>query len=138
VDDLIALPDEPSIRVVLLPRDTNSQGTIFGGIILSYIDLAGAVEVGKTTRQKVVTVGIKEVSFKAPVFVGEVVSFYTTTTRVGKTSVTVHVDVEVWRKQESIHVTEADLTFVCVDENGNPTPVVESSKRINRSKNKSR
>ena len=138
MEDPISLPDEPSIRVVLLPRDTNSQGTIFGGIILSYIDLAGAVEVGKTTRQKVVTVGIKEVSFKAPVFVGEVVSFYTTTTKVGKTSVSVHVDVEVWRKQESIHVTEADLTFVCVDEKGHPTPVIASSKRINRSKNKSR
>ena len=138
MDDSKALPEEPSIRVVLLPRDTNSQGTIFGGIILSYIDLAGAVEVGKTTRQKVVTVGIKEVSFRAPVFVGEVVSFYTTTTRVGNTSISVHVDVEVWRQQESIHVTEADLTFVCVDEHGKPTAVVESSKRMNRSKNKSR
>ncbi len=138
MDDIKSLPDEPSIRTVLLPRDTNSQGTIFGGIILSYIDLAGAVEVGKTTRQKVVTVGIKEVSFKAPVFVGEVVSFYTTTTKVGNTSISVHVDVEVWRQQESIHVTEADLTFVCVDANGQPTSVVASSKRINRSKDKSR
>lgn len=114
---------EPSIRVVLLPRDTNSQGTIFGGIILSYIDLAGAVEVGKTTKQRIVTKAIKEVSFKAPVFVGEVVSFYTRTVRVGTTSVTVHVDVEVRRKYETVDVTEADLTFVCLDEDGKPAPV---------------
>lgn len=106
---------DPAIRVVLLPRDTNSQGTIFGGIILSHIDLAGAVEAAKTTRQKVVTKAIKEVEFKAPVFVGEVVSFYATTLRVGTTSITVHVDVEVMREGEVVEVTHADLTFVCVD-----------------------
>ncbi|MBZ0185572.1 MAG: hypothetical protein K8F91_04910 [Candidatus Obscuribacterales bacterium] len=117
---------EPSIRVVLLPKDTNSQGTIFGGIILSHIDLAGAVEVGKTTRQKVVTVAIKEVVFKAPVFVGEAVSFYTRTTRIGKTSISVHVDVEVNRNRRIVEVTAADLIFVCVDKNGKPTPVDRS------------
>ena len=119
----MSLDRAPSIRVVLLPRDTNSQGTIFGGIILSHIDLAGAVEAGKTTRQKVVTAAIKEVVFKAPVFVGEVVSFYTSTNRVGRTSITVHVDVEVMRGGESIPVTAADLTFVCVDKSGRPVPV---------------
>ncbi len=116
---------EPSIRVVLLPKDTNSQGFIFGGIILSYIDLAGAVEVHKTTRQKVVTKAIKEVTFISPVHVGEVVSFYTNTTRVGHTSVTVHVLVEVERGHDRLEVTEADLTFVCVDDNGRPTPIVK-------------
>lgn len=115
---------DPSIRVVLQPKDTNSQGTIFGGIILSHIDLAGAVECSKTTNQKVVTIAIKEVQFKAPVFMGEIVSFYTDTTRVGNTSISVHVDVEVLRKHETVKVTEADLTFVCVDEHGKPTPVV--------------
>lgn len=115
---------QPSIRVVLLPKDTNSQGTIFGGIILSQIDLAGAVEVHKTTKQKVVTVAIKAVTFKAPVHVGEVVSFFTRTDRVGKTSVSVHVDVVVERDHEEVPVTEADLTFVCVDDDGRPTPVV--------------
>jgi Acyl-CoA hydrolase len=114
---------DPSIRVVLLPRDTNSQGSIFGGIILSYIDLAGAVEVHKTTKQRVVTAAIKEVIFHAPVKTGEVVSFYTSTTRIGRTSITVHVDVEVERNHEFIEVTHADLTFVCVDGNGKPAPV---------------
>ncbi|MCA9815120.1 MAG: acyl-CoA thioesterase [Candidatus Obscuribacterales bacterium] len=117
----------PAIRVVLLPRDTNSQGTIFGGIILSHIDLAGAVEAAKTTRQKVVTKAIKEVEFKAPVFVGEVVSFYATTLRVGTTSITVHVDVEVMREGEVVEVTHADLTFVCVDKDGRPSKIRKDS-----------
>lgn len=118
---------DPAIRVVLLPRDTNSQGTIFGGIILSHIDLAGAVEAAKTTRQKVVTKAIKEVEFKAPVFVGEVVSFYATTLRVGTTSITVHVDVEVMREGEVVEVTHADLTFVCVDKDGRPSKIRKDS-----------
>lgn len=93
---------------------------------MSYIDLAGAVECARTTRQKVVTVAIKEVQFKAPVYMGEVVSFYSHTTRVGTTSISVHVDVEVLRGHETVAVTEADLTFVCVDTNGKPTPIIRS------------
>lgn len=115
---------DPAIRVVLLPRDTNNQGYIFGGIILSYIDLAGAVEVGKTTRQRIVTAGIKEVDFKAPVKVGEVVSFYARTVRIGRTSITVRVDVESSREHEDVHVTSAELTFVALDSEGKPTEVV--------------
>ncbi len=117
---------DPAIRVVLQPKDTNKAGTIFGGIILSYIDLAGAVEVGKTTQQRIVTAGIKEVEFKAPVLVGEVVSFYTKTLRVGRTSVTVSVEVESTRGHEFVRVTSAELTFVCLDQDGKPTPVVQS------------
>lgn len=117
---------DPAIRVVLLPRDTNNQGTIFGGIILSHIDLAGAVEVRKNTKQRIVTVAIKEVHFKAPVMVGEVVSFYTSTTKIGNTSVSVHVDVEVNRNHDEIHVTSADLTFVAIDDKGQPTPIIRS------------
>ncbi|MDR3611973.1 MAG: hotdog domain-containing protein [Candidatus Obscuribacterales bacterium] len=115
---------DPAIRVVLLPRDTNSRGTIFGGIILSYIDLAGSVEVGKVTRQRYVTVAMKEVVFKAPVHVGEVVSFYSSILKIGRTSVSVHVDVETDRNGAICYVTAADLTFVCVDDNGQPTPVI--------------
>lgn len=116
---------DPAIRVVLQPKDTNRHGTIFGGIILSYIDLAGAVEVTKTTRQKIVTVAVDRVVFKEPVMVGEVVSFYTKTVKVGKTSISVHVDVEVNRSHKGeIQVTSADLTFVCVDDDGRPTQVV--------------
>ncbi len=119
---------DPAIRVVLLPRDTNKAGTIFGGIILSYIDLAGATEVGKTTRQRIVTKAIKEVIFEEPVMVGEVVSFYAHTTAIGRTSVSVHVDVEVDREpHKHVRVTSADLTFVCVNAQGIPEPVVPIS-----------
>jgi acyl-CoA thioesterase YciA len=114
---------DPAIRVVLLPKDTNSRGTIFGGIILSYIDLAGAAQVNKLTQQRCVTVAMKEVVFKAPVLVGEIVSFYTSTTGIGRTSVSVHVEVEVDRAGKCVPVTAADLTYVCVDDHGRPIPV---------------
>lgn len=121
---------DPAIRVILLPRDTNKHGTIFGGVILSYIDLAGAAAVSRVTAQRIVTVAIKEVVFHAPVLVGEAVSFYTQVTRIGKTSVTVHVDVESMRGDNRVAVTEADITFVCVDKDGKPVPV-EEIKHIN-------
>jgi acyl-CoA thioesterase YciA len=114
---------QPAIRVVLLPRDTNGHGTIFGGIILSYIDLAGGVEAARHTKNKLVTVAMKEVDFKAPVLVGEVVSFYTNTIRVGRTSISVHVDVEVERTGKPVSVTHADMTFVSVDGEGKPKPL---------------
>lgn len=114
---------DPAIRIVLLPKDTNANGTIFGGIILSHIDLAGAVQAKKHTKQRIVTVAMKEVIFKQPVLVGEVVSFYTSTTRIGKTSITVSVDVEVYRDEQEIKVTEAELTFVAVNKEGQPIPI---------------
>lgn len=114
---------DPAIRIVLLPRDTNANGTIFGGIILSHIDLAGAVEAKKNTLERVVTVAMKEVIFKQPVYVGEVVSFYTQTVRLGKTSITVQVDVEAERSGEKVEVTAAELTFVAVDDLGHPVPI---------------
>jgi acyl-CoA thioesterase YciA len=114
---------DPAIRVVLLPKDTNANGTIFGGIILSHIDLAAAVEVGKTTSQRAVTKAIKEVIFKAPVRVGEVASFYTSTKRIGNTSITVHVDVTVWRNGSEIPVTEAEVTYVTIDNNCRPVAI---------------
>lgn len=118
-----AVRGEPAIRVVLLPRDTNAVGTIFGGIILSYIDLAGAVVAKKHTKNRVVTVAMKEVVFKEPVRVGEVVSFYATLLKIGRTSISIHVDVEVERDDKLVPVTAADLTFVSIDAEGYPTPV---------------
>ena len=95
---------DPAIRITLLPRDTNPQGTIFGGIILSYIDIAGAVEAHRRTGvERFVTVAMREVIFHQPVFVGDLVSFYAQTTRVGTTSITVRVVVEAsrWRSRRS-------------------------------------
>ncbi len=116
-------PRDPAVRVVLLPKDTNQHGTIFGGIIMSYIDIAGGVQASRIAGGPVVTVAMKEVVFKQPVMVGEVVSFYAETVRVGRTSVTVHVDVEVDRSGRLIPVTAADIVFVAVDGNGRPRPI---------------
>ncbi len=112
---------DPAIRITLLPRDTNPQGTIFGGIILSYIDMAGAVEAHRRTGiERVVTVAMREVIFHQPVFVGDLVSFYAEVTRIGTTSITVRVVVEAERHggtESRIKVTEAEVVYVAVDEN---------------------
>ena len=115
---------DPAIRITLLPRDTNPQGTIFGGIILAYIDMAGAIEAHRRTGiERFVTVAMREVIFHQPVFVGDLVSFYTETLRIGTTSITVHVIVEAERhggtSKERIRVTEAEVIYVAVDENRN-------------------
>lgn len=111
---------DPAIRITMMPRDTNPQGTIFGGVILSYIDTAGAIEAHRHTgMDRFVTVAMKEVIFHEPVYVGDLVSFYAETTRVGNTSITVHVVVEAERygvgTREKVRVTEAEVTYVAVD-----------------------
>src|SRR5947199_10179553 len=88
---------QPAIRVLMMPKDTNALGTIFGGIILSYIDQAGAVEAHRHVPGRLVTVALREVVFHAPVFVGDLVSFFTETLRLGRTSVTVKVSVAAER-----------------------------------------
>ena len=124
----------PAIRVLLLPKDTNAYGTIFGGAILSNIDLASAVEARKLAPHRYVTKAMHEVEFHEPVFVGDLVSFYTETVRVGRTSVTVRVLVEAerWgsvaesgpiRRGERVKVTEAEVVLVAVNELGRPIPI---------------
>ncbi|MBI4531752.1 MAG: acyl-CoA thioesterase [Candidatus Latescibacteria bacterium] len=117
----------PTLRVMLLPRDTNAHGTIFGGVILSHLDMAGMIEARKHTHHRIVTVAMHEVEFLAPVFVGDVVSFYSRTERIGRTSITVKVEVEAERADGSGYakVTEADVVYVAVDGNGRPIPVSE-------------
>jgi len=111
---------DPAIRITMLPRDTNPQGTIFGGMILSYIDMAGAIEAHRRTRvDRFVTVAMREVIFHKPVFVGDLVSFYAETLRIGTTSITTRVIVEAERyggTGERIRVTEAEVVYVAVDE----------------------
>src|SRR5215510_13105168 len=119
--------NDPAIRITLLPRDTNSRGTIFGGVILSYIETAGAIEAHRHTRmERLVTVAMKEVIFHKPVYVGDLVSFYAETLRVGTTSITVRVVVEVERlgkSDERVRVTEAEVIYVAVDEHGDQVPI---------------
>ena len=115
---------DPAIRVVLLPKDTNRNGTIFGGVILHHLDLAGSIEAHRQGQHRYVTVCMKEVVFVAPVYVGDLVSFYTRTRKVGRTSVTVQVDVEAERGDGSrARVTTAEIAYVAVDAGGRPVPV---------------
>ena len=122
---------DPAIRITLLPRDTNSQGTIFGGVILSYIDTAGAIEAHRRTKmERFVTVAMREVIFHKPVFVGDLVSFYAETVRIGTTSITVRVIVEAERvgaASERMRVTEAEVVYVAVDENRRKIKIVMSN-----------
>lgn len=112
----------------MLPRDTNSQGTIFGGVILSYIDMAGAIEAHRHTEMdRFVTVAMREVIFHAPVFVGDLVSFYCEIVRIGTTSITTRVVVEAERyggPRESVRVTEAEVIYVAVDAEQKKTKIV--------------
>ena len=117
---------EPTLRVTMLPRDTNAHGTIFGGVILSHIDLAGAIAASRQAPRNFVTRAMREVGFIAPVYVGDVVSFYAEVLREGKTSVTIQVIVEAERSKEpgrQVKVTEAEVIYVAVDEAGSPTPL---------------
>ncbi len=110
----------------MMPRDTSPLGTIFGGLILSYIDQAGAIEARKHTPHVVVTVAMDGVVFKEPVFVGDVLSFYAEVKRRGRTSITIDVKVEAERYLEPskiVPVTEANLTFVAVDDQRRPIPL---------------
>jgi acyl-CoA thioesterase YciA len=122
---------DPAIRVLLLPKDTNAYGTIFGGVILSHSDLASALEARRAGPHRFVTKAMREVEFHEPVFVGDIVSFFTQTVRIGRTSVTVRVLVEAERwgalpaegRGERIKVTEAEVVFVAVNAEGRPVPV---------------
>ncbi len=110
----------------MLPRDTNARGTIFGGVILSHIDLAGAVAASRQAPRNFVTRAMHAVEFIAPVYVGDVVSFYTAVLREGRTSLTIQVEVEAERSKEplrQVKVTEAEVIYVAVDEAGNPIPL---------------
>ena len=121
---------QPAIRVILMPKDTNAAGTIFGGVILSYIDLAAVVEAAKVSpTQRFVTVAMDSIVFHEPVFVGDLVSFYTSLVKIGRTSITVRVDVIAQRRENPEHhcqVTEATVVYVAVDEGRRPVPVLRA------------
>ena len=125
----------PAIKVILLPKDTNAHGTIFGGVILSNIDLASAIEARTVAAHRYVTKAMREVEFHEPVFVGDIVSFYTQLVRVGTTSITIRVTVEAERwgvpptrmgmtgHGELVKVTEAEVILVAVNDQGRPVPI---------------
>ncbi len=121
-----------AIKALMMPRDTNPYGTIFGGVLLSYIDQAGAIGARHEMRrsgwpeQPVVTVAMNSVEFHEAVVVGDVVSFYTRVVRIGRTSITMHVTVRTERGGESVQLTEAEVTYVAVrlgDEGRRTVPI---------------
>ena len=130
----------PAIKVLLLPKDTNAYGTIFGGVILSNIDLASAVQARTVAPHRYVTKAMREVEFHEPVFLGDIVSFFTETVRVGRTSVTVRVSVEAERWNattssgmgvaERIKVTEAEVVLVAVNADGRPVPIHPEPRQV--------
>lgn len=129
------MPDPyTAIQIVMMPRDTNPHGTIFGGVILSYIDMAGAIAArreivlrGGSRDTKVVTVAINRVEFKKPVLVGDVVRFDTTVGRIGRTSITIHLKVIAERAGEAIHVTDAEVVYVGIDAERKPVPLLPAN-----------
>ena len=118
---------EPAIRVLMMPRDTNAQGTIFGGVILSFIDQAGAIEARRQGARVMVSVAMDKIVFHEPVFVGDLISFWCETLRIGTTSITVKVTVEANRyndPNEKVLVTEAQVVYVNLGDDRKPTPIV--------------
>lgn len=130
-DAMAAFPAgrEPTLRVVPMPSDANYTGDIFGGWIMSQVDIAGSIPAIELAKGRVATVAVNSFVFKQPVMIGDVVSFYARVVRLGRTSIT--VDVEVYARRRSLHevvkVTEATLTYVAVDDQRRPRPVSPES-----------
>jgi len=120
----------PAIRTIMMPRDTNALGSIFGGHILSLIDLAAGQHARSIAPKKYVTKIMREVEFIAPVFVGDAVSFYCTTLKQGRTSITIKIDVEATRGVDllqTLKVTSAEVVMVAVDNQNRPIPIFEEA-----------
>lgn len=116
----------PAIKLVMMPKDTNGQGAIFGGVILSLIDQAAFVEALRQARHRYATVAMDAIEFHEPVHVGDVVSLWAETKRIGRTSIRLHVMVYALRRDsgEEIRVTSADVTMVALDQDNKPVPVL--------------
>ncbi len=128
MSEITALPDgrEPTLRLVPMPADSNSSGDIFGGWVMSQVDIAGSIPAMRLARGRVATVAVNSFVFRQPVMVGDLVSFYAEVVKVGRTSITVSVEVYAQRnpvKEECVKVTEATLTYVAVDDQRRPRVV---------------
>ena len=127
---LLPTDRQPTTRVLAMPADTNPAGDIFGGWIMSQVDIAGSILAHQVARGRVVTVAVNSFVFHKPVFVGDVISCYADVVKIGTTSLTIAVAVYAERnrqKDEAVKVTEATLTYVAVDEHRRPRPVAPTS-----------
>ena len=122
--------EQPVLRIVPMPADTNAHGTIFGGWVMAQVDIAGSIPAWARAQGPVVTIAVNSFVFREPVFVGDLVSFYARVLKVGKTSITVDVEVFAQRSRtgtnDAVKVTEAQLTYVAVDERRQPRPVPDA------------
>jgi acyl-CoA thioesterase YciA len=120
------------IRTLAMPADTNQNGDIFGGWLLSQMDLGGGIFASKTAKSRTVTVAIEAMNFRKPVFVGDLVSVHANLVRIGKTSVTVHLEAWVLRRKEmqSILVTDGNFTYVSIDDQGHPQVIQQGDAPI--------
>lgn len=120
---------EPVIRIIPMPKDTNPNGDIFGGWLMSHVDLAGSIVAAARIRGRMATVAVNQFTFKHPVYVGDLVSIYGRVERVGNTSLTIYAEVFVQRSTigrfsgEIVRVTDASLTYVALDDEGRPAPI---------------
>jgi acyl-CoA thioesterase YciA len=123
--------EQPVLRIVPMPADTNAHGTIFGGWVMSQVDIAGSVVAWERAAGPVVTVAVNSFVFREPVFVGDLVSFYARVIKVGRTSITTDVEVFAQRRRqghsEAVKVTEAQLTYVAVDSERRPRPLADGT-----------
>jgi acyl-CoA thioesterase YciA len=124
----VSLPQDRELvlRVMPMPADSNANGDIFGGWIMAHVDLAGAVLPARIAKGRIATVAVNQFVFKQPVSIGDLLSFYARIERVGTTSITVHVEVFAERNPADLHVvkvTEANLTYVAIDHEGQPRPI---------------
>lgn len=126
---------QPAIRTTMMPKDTNAYGSIFGGVILSLIDLAAFVEAERQSRRRYLTVAMDKIEFHKPVCVGDIVSLWAETLEIGKTSIRVRVQVLARSRlgmaddPEDLEVTTAEVTMVAVDDSGRPIPVLDEPAR---------
>src|SRR5262252_7659034 len=113
------------IRTLAMPADTNANGDIFGGWLLSQMDVGGGIFASKVAKSRTVTVAIEAMNFRKPVYVGDLVSVHADLVRIGRTSITVHLEAWVLRRKErqSILVTDGNFTYVSIDDHGNPQPI---------------
>lgn len=116
----------PSLRTIAMPADANPSGDIFGGWIMAQMDLAGAIHTSYIVKERIVTVAVESMTFHRPVFIGDQVSCYCKTAKIGTTSISIHIETWVRRKQsieQYLKVTEATYTYVSIDESRKPTAI---------------
>ena len=124
---------QPTIRVAAMPKDTNAGGSIFGGWIMSQVDIAGSIPALERAKGRVATVAVNSFEFHEPVFVGDLISCYAEIIKTGYTSITVKVEVYAERNpanKETVKVTEAELTYVALDENRQPRKLPDLEKEV--------